>query len=141
MGKEQPRKVARVIRKSKYEPGQFFQIPTSAFPDLAKLSGNGLMLYLILAKNVNNWNAGLSPTMISNLLGISIDAAKKYTANGESSAWSNLIKQGFIEEINGEYVFFVDGVPKDDEDKRKRLENDKKKEEEEKKDENGGFVF
>lgn len=130
MGKEQPRKVARVIRKNKYEPGQFFQIPISAFSDLAKLSGNALMLYLILAKNVNNWEAGLSPTMISNLLNISIDAAKKFTANGASSAWTKLVETGFIENIDGEYVFYVDGIPKSEEEKKKRLEESKKKEKE-----------
>lgn len=134
----QPRKTARIIRKTKYESGQFFQIPTSAFPYFNGLSANAMRLYLIMAKNKNDFNFGTGPTAIANLLGTSIDAAKKYTQNGEGSAWKQLVEKGFIKEYNGEILFFVEGPPKDEEDLKARLSEDTKRVEEEN---NGGFVF
>lgn len=97
----------KIEKKDKYEPGTFFTISNESYIRAAQeLNKNDLLLWLYLSGFKGGIEWDLSPTAISNQLGISIDVAKAMTKS--NGAYANLEKAGFIKDG----VFYAEPLEK-----------------------------
>ena len=89
-------KTLKIIKDAEeYKPGKFAQYSIKGFSLAAqKLNKNGLLLWLYLCNNKNGFDFTLSPTAISNELGVSIDVAKSMTS--AAKGLKELEAAGFI---------------------------------------------
>ena len=97
-----------IIKKEmeEYKPGKFGQFSNKGFALAAqKLNKNGLMMWLYLCNNKDGYTLDLSPTAISNMLGVTIDVAK--SMSGPKKGLAELESAGFIKDG----VFYAEGVP------------------------------
>ena len=113
-------KTLKIIKDAEeYKPGKFAQYSIKGFSLAAqKLNKNGLLLWLYLCNNKNGFDFTLSPTAISNELGVSIDVAKSMTS--AAKGLKELEAAGFIRDG----TFYAEGFVQDAEEP---IENSSKK--------------
>lgn len=104
--------MAKTIKINKdmeeYKPGKFSQYSNKGFSLAAqKLNRYGLLLWLYLCNNKNGFEFTLSPTAISNELGVSIDVAKSMTK--ATGGIKELEAAGFIRDG----IFYAEGIPQE----------------------------
>lgn len=108
-----------IKRKEKYEAGEFAQFSKKGLALAAqKLGKNGLILWMYLCENKNNYTFTISPTAMQNQLGLTEGTSKTMTK--KDGAYDELVKAGFIRDG----VFYADGPEED------LIEPKEKKEEE-----------
>lgn len=99
-------KTLKIVKDSnEYTPGKFAQYSHKGFAIAAQtLNKNGLLLWLYLCNNKDGFDFTLSPTAISNELGVSIDVAKSMTS--AAKGLKELEAAGFIRDGK----FYAEGL-------------------------------
>lgn len=102
-------KTLKIVKdNNEYTPGKFAQYSNKGFALAAQtLNKNGLLLWLYLCNNKDGFEFTLSPTAISNELGVTIDVAKSMTSTNKGL--KELEAAGFIRDGK----FYAEGFAQD----------------------------